>query len=407
MGLRIVKITTYYKDFLFDYYQKYPSIINSSYREQYAHLMKERFAWSDAYANAFNQLGYDAYEIVANAFPLQKKWCSENNLRYGNIKENVIHQLQLMRPEIIWFQDSYTFNGEFIDHIRKIVPTIKLVIGNCCSPISKHYYQLFKSFDLITVCAPYFKKLLESNHLPECIIIPHAFDNRILNEINPTVNFKNDLLFTGSIILDQKFHNERINFLELLIKSGININLPINLNQSSSKCIHIKQIVFLITRLLKIIKCDSLNQKIEILKKVSMLEYYPTPSKISKTIKKQIQPSVFGLKMFEEILASKITFNIHGDIAANFAANMRMYEVTGMGSCLLTDWKPDIAKYFIPDEEIVTYKTFDEAKEKIDWLLRNPNEMLRIASKGQKRTLSDHTFLNRATKLSEVIQSRI
>lgn len=404
MSLKLVKITSYYKDFLSYYYEKHPEIKDQSYTDQHQHLMQQRFAWSDAYAEAFSNLDYEAHEIVANARPLQKRWCDEHSQNAGTDKEIILHQLKSTNPDIVWMQDSYSFNGAFVKQLKDQVPSIKLVIGNCCSPISPQYYEAFTAFDLITVCAPYFKQLLESNGLPECLVIPHAFDSRILEDVKSNSQADHDFLFTGSIILDQQFHNDRIEFLEALIKANIDINLLINLNQNSSKGLLARKAAYLASRFFQSSGLDFINQRIEGLNKVSKLSYFPTSSKVSKALSTKIKSPVFGLEMFREIANSKIAFNIHGDIAANFAANMRLYEVTGMSTCLLTDWKPDIENYFKPDEEIVTYKSFDEAKEKVTWLLNNPIELEKIGQQGQKRTLQEHTFQARAGVINPKIK---
>ncbi|MCU4162543.1 CgeB family protein [Carboxylicivirga caseinilyticus] len=403
MSYHIVKITSYYKDFLSYYYQLHPQIVNKSYKEQQQHLMQQRFAWSDAYSEAFETLGKKSDEIVANAQVLQKQWAKENQLSSTDEIDILIAQLSKLKPDVIWLQDSYSFNGELIKTIKRKVPTIKLAIGNCCSPISPKYYKDFQSFDFITVCAPYFKHLLESKGLPECIVVPHAFDGRILNEINQENKPEYDFLFTGSIILDQHFHKERIAFIESLLQDRININLLVNLNQNSSKGLRARQAGYILTKTLDSVGLKNLYQSITPLNKVSKLEYFPSSSKVSKQLQEQIKNPVFGLQMFQALSDSKIAFNIHGDIAANFAANLRMFEATGIGSCLLTDWKPDINKYFTDEIEIVTYKSFDEAKDKIKYLLDHPEELEKIAKNGQARTLNEHTFINRASIIDEKI----
>jgi Uncharacterized protein conserved in bacteria len=104
---------------------------------------------------------------------------------------------------------------------------------------------------------------------------------------------------------------------------------------------------------------------------------------------------------------SKISLNIHGDIALRDAANLRLFEVTGSGSCLLTDWKENIEKFFKPDEEIVCFKTPEECAEKIKWLIENPGKCKEIAVKGQKRTLHDHSYHQRALLLNEIILNEL
>ncbi|WP_430816961.1 glycosyltransferase family protein [Carboxylicivirga sp. RSCT41] len=406
MSYRLVKITSYYKDFLSYYYNKNAQVSGLSYEQRHAHLMKQRFAWSDAYVFAFNQMWYDAHEIVANARPLQEQWCKENNVKSGTDKEILVAQLKCLKPDIIWLQDSYSFNGDFIRFLKRQIPSIKLAIGNCCSPISPQYYADFKAFDLITVCAPYFKELLESNGLPECIIVPHAFDGRILDELKNVRKNKHDFLFTGSLILDQNFHKERIQLLENLIKENVDINLLINLNTNSSKGLALRQAAFIASRLFKKSGLNMINKKVAGFNKVSKLQHYPQSSRVSGALMKQMKEPVFAMDMFKEIAQSKIAFNIHGDIAKEFAANMRMYEVTGMGSCLLTDWKPDLNEYFSNDE-VVSYQSIGEAKDKIKWLLNNPKDMEAIAQRGQQRTLSEHTFEKRAAIIDEAIRSKM
>ena len=43
--------------------------------------------------------------------------------------------------------------------------------------------------------------------------------------------------------------------------------------------------------------------------------------------------------MYQMMGGSRIVFNRHIDAAATYANNLRLYEVTGSGSLLLTDWK--------------------------------------------------------------------
>ena len=110
-----------------------------------------------------------------------------------------------------------------------------------------------------------------------------------------------------------------------------------------------------------------------------------------------------GIEMLRAIKLSKISLNFHIDVAKNEAANLRMYEVTGSGSCLLTDYKDNINEIFIDGEEIMTFKNVDECSRKIDFLLSNNKILKKISTQGQRRTLSDHSFKNRSEDLVEII----
>ena len=86
---------------------------------------------------------------------------------------------------------------------------------------------------------------------------------------------------------------------------------------------------------------------------------------------------------------------------------MRLFEATGVGSCLLTDWKENLSDFFIPDVEVVTYRSSQEATEKVKFLLEHPEQRRAIALAGQRRTLSEHTYKQRAQQLDALIQSLI
>ncbi len=83
---------------------------------------------------------------------------------------------------------------------------------------------------------------------------------------------------------------------------------------------------------------------------------------------------------------------------------MRLFEATGVGSCLLTDWKENLHELFAPDAEVLTYRTADEAVEKVEYILKNEAVRRQIAAAGQRRTLRDHNFDYRALQIDEIIR---
>ena len=104
---------------------------------------------------------------------------------------------------------------------------------------------------------------------------------------------------------------------------------------------------------------------------------------------------------------SKIVFNIHAAAADNTVDNMKMFEVTGIGSCLLTDTGTNMKDLFVEDKEIVTYRSVDEAIEKVRYLTDNPEVTRQIADAGHERTLRDHTVKNRCQQINEIIQTSL
>lgn len=101
---------------------------------------------------------------------------------------------------------------------------------------------------------------------------------------------------------------------------------------------------------------------------------------------------LFGLEMYQVLADSLLTLNSHIDAAGAQAANMRLFEATGMGTCLVTDWKQNLGSLFDLDREIVTYRNPAECCEKIRFLIDHPATRNTIAKAGQVRTLKDHSL---------------
>jgi spore maturation protein CgeB len=73
----------------------------------------------------------------------------------------------------------------------------------------------------------------------------------------------------------------------------------------------------------------------------------------------------------------------------------RDFEAVACGSLLLTRETKEIAEYFVPDEEIITYRDVSDASEKIGYYLQNEDERERIAKKGYERFIREHTMEKR------------
>jgi spore maturation protein CgeB len=84
---------------------------------------------------------------------------------------------------------------------------------------------------------------------------------------------------------------------------------------------------------------------------------------------------------------------------------MRLFETTGVGACLLTDWKENLSELFEPGKEVLTYRSVEECVEKVNYILEHEDERDSIAAAGQRRTLREHTFDNRAARIDEIIRS--
>jgi hypothetical protein len=117
----------------------------------------------------------------------------------------------------------------------------------------------------------------------------------------------------------------------------------------------------------------------------------------------RVKPPLWGYDMYRQLQRSKIALNIHIDMAEQFAANMRLYEATGVGTMLLTDWKTNLPDLFTPGTEVVAYRSIDECVELVNYYLAHDSEREAIAAAGQKRTLCEHSYYHRMQELTEIL----
>lgn len=72
--------------------------------------------------------------------------------------------------------------------------------------------------------------------------------------------------------------------------------------------------------------------------------------------------------------------------------NMRQAEIMACKKLLLTEWIPAIDDFFIDGEDLVTFKTIDEAIEKARYYLSHPEERERVANAGYEKFLKGWTY---------------
>ncbi|ETR64862.1 MAG: hypothetical protein OMM_15232, partial [Candidatus Magnetoglobus multicellularis str. Araruama] len=111
----------------------------------------------------------------------------------------------------------------------------------------------------------------------------------------------------------------------------------------------------------------------------------------------------YGLDMFRLLAQSRITINRHVDAAENNANNMRLFEATGCGALLITDYKDNLDELFEIGKEVIAYHSPEECVELIKYYLNHPDEAQKIARAGQERTLRDHSYSLRMKQTSEIL----
>lgn len=390
MGYRFVKISTYYSAFLAQYYLRHTALETLSYDDQHRHLMAQGFAWADHMARALQPLGVDAYEIVENALPLQQAWAKEHGLEDLSPLDLLVAQIRHMSAEVVFVQDPLRFPRGWLQHLRSEVPNLKLVAGWLCAPHDDQALDVLRELDFVMTCTPGFLDQFRSQGL-RAFHAYHAFAPRMLEQLvdlSPTIEC--ELVFVGSLFAGQGFHDDRAMILSYLLANDVNVQIYGQLSEPSFLKNALKTGMLAMTEMVS--GLDRLKVTSALVNRIQCWRDSVSLVRFPKTLKKRVHPPVFGREMLRVLQDAKLAFNSHIGVAGRYAGNVRLFEATGVGTCLLTDWKENLGDLFCEDREIVTYRSDQECVEKARWLLEHPEQARQIAAAGQARTLRDHTF---------------
>lgn len=413
-----------------DCYRRSPQLARSSFEEQQRAIYGGGFIYSNAFSAAMQCLGNEAHEILFDLEPLQRSWARDRGVQYSDQDwktEILLAQLCQLKPDVVYFQATVPFPVGLWKSLKEIVPSIKVLIVYKGYP---HDLESARGCDLFFVGVPSMLTATESAGL-KARLLYHAFDEQVLEKFNGALTSK-DLLynftFLGSSGFGYSAHKLRYwTLVDLIRRTDLQLwthDPAVAGNCQLKKTVNL---VFELDReLLEKIKeaskffCDSFSIQIRGLVDAmlksrssanqarSFSNYGEAPSlPLAALFPDRCSPPAFGMQMYRILAASKATFNIHTDAANGSVGNMRMFEATGVGTCLVSDTGTNIQDLFEPDSEIVTYRSIDECIEKIQYLLQHDSRRVEIARAGQRRTLKDHTYFRRCEQINALIQEEL
>jgi spore maturation protein CgeB len=411
------------------HYSGYPTskfyeedIENITFLECLRKVYSNRVYWSDAFSDAFSILGAQAIDLIANDKRLQLKWAEENlvtiNPVYWKI-EVIIAQLRTIKPDVVIFQNFEILPDEIIKELKKWIKSIKILA------VQIGYPRDDKDLSIYDILFPTFKYIRDKyfhSEIPMHICKP-AFDSRVLSEIQIPKEKEYPISFLGSSGIGYGCgHSKRYWMLyDILKKTEINVHLDENRSQSHLKN-HRKLYIENPNRN-KVLSDEDFNTVTNILDQEDTFEHQTLLTDLlSDRILREalfakleplvplkfmfhdaILPPVYGKEYYELISKSFSILNIHTDAIGHRVGNMRMFETTGVGSCLLVENGSNMSEFFDKDKEVVTYENLDDCLEKINFLSNNLNVAIDIGKSGQRKTLKDHTVANRCELILGVL----
>ena len=392
--MRILVLNADYPRFLAWLYRSQPGLEDGSYATQMAARNASLFGVADFYSRNFTALGHPAAEIHVNNPWLQAAWAREHGMavelpeppgaaggrappawlqrivtpfkpllrplarkvglspRLDIQAENILlAQIEEFRPDLVLNQDTSHVDTRLVRRIKAIGNPI--MVGQVGIEPSRG--QDWTVYDLMISQLPTTVNAFRA-HGVRSEVCHLAFEPSILGTLPEAPVPDVDVSFVGTVSAD---HRQRIALLEAVAKRY-------DLKLWGSR---------------------------------------PQAVPASSPLHRCFQGEVWGADMYQALRRSRITLNSHIDLAGREAGNMRLFEATGVGVFLLTDFKDNLDTLFAPDREVAAWRSIDDCLEIIDRHLGDDRSRATIAHAGQARTMAQHTYRHRAAEILNFVDA--
>jgi len=361
----------YYRGAVDEAYVADPTLKTRSFADQVASFRRLHLIRSDSYARGLSLLGHEAEQIYTDVPQLQISWLRERGLLDGlpaaeRERTALLDQVRTYGAEAVLIQGVGGFAPDLAGTIREHVPTVRLVAATEGSRVKP---ETLPDVDLLFVNIPALIEPARAAGL-DPVLLPHAFDTAVFDLLPAPPVDPIPFGFTGSSGYGMPgTHNERLRFLKAMFDAT---DLQGWLWEWQHAHPH-------------------------------QPEGFPLPLK--DIYPGRCHPAAWGLDMMALLQRTEITLNMHGAVPGGNVGNMRMFEATGVGSCLLTDDGSNLADLFEPGREVAVYRSLDEAISWREELARHPSLRREIAAAGQARTLGEHTVRHRCEAIDRTLRA--
>lgn len=384
--MRILVLNADYARFQRWLYSRHSGLMEASYAEQMMARNASLFGVADFYSHNFIALGHQATEIHVNNPYMQSAWAREHQMAPLEIiaaaerpmlpswiergiarfkpmlrplarrvglspkldpgeERILLAQIEEFRPDLILNQDVFHTDTGFMRRLRR--PGGPILIGQV--GIDPPRGEDWLVYDLMISQLPTIVKSFRAMGV-RSEVCHLAFEPSILDRL-PTVTAPNiEISFVGTVSTD---HQQRIALLEA-IAGRFNLRLWGNL---------------------------------------------PRTLPASSPLHGCFQGEIWGAEMYQVMRRSRITINSHIDMVGQEAGNMRLFEATGVGAFLLTDFKENLHTLFEPDREVAVWRSVDDCITAIERYIGDDEARATIARAGQARTFAEHTFADRVREI--------
>lgn len=399
--MKLAIISTFFRELVNNIAAETPGFGQLSFAETRAKLSSANYC-PNAWAKAIEELGHETLVLPYDAPEFQAAWAREQAGAPADPEDQSVEILRQFKPDALIYN---CHSGRLLKKIRAEISSLKTVCVLFATPITDR--SVFENADFCVSSNPQMVDALKADGLNETYLIHHGYDPAIDAQLQPRPK-TGQFLFAGSIVRRKDYHLERDRILELLVGKT-----PLQLYSRSYRYgakdemkTWLKRAAYFGMKPLRAIPgAESLFRKHPLLEEFYDLKAYPR-FPVNPKLKPRLHPPLFGAPLFQAMQDALIVLNNHLD-SQPYACNMRMFEATGVGTCLLTDRKPNLGELFEDGKEVVSWGSPEECAEKARWLLDHPKEAEAIGKAARARVLKSHLIPMRAAELEQLFRKRV
>jgi len=306
-------------------------------------------------------LGHDVFHIdLKDVVKIPYKynyWATKLFPRYDiYIFDKIANLIIEQKPDIVIA--TYRFiHPDCIRKIKKSFPDIPVIHVNPDALTTFEYEQIFASpYDFYFTKDPYIVDFMCNKMKLNAFYLPEAFNIRVHKPVEKDrVQLEKDLNI--DVVAFGTMYPYRAQVVGELIKQGIEVNL------------------------------------------------FGVPDKrfpneeITKRFRNEY---ITGDRKAEVLYGSKIVFN-NFHYAEIESANVKYFEISGIGGFQICDYKPTLEEYSKIDVKKYTYKTIDEAIDLIKYYLPRTEERHQMAKEQMEYFHQNHTYEHRVNQILNTV----
>ena len=384
-----------------------------SYEGALEAMRKKGMLYPSSYGAQMKTLGIESHDIVPDFPFLQNLWKYQYGSRDGT---NIfLEQIQHYKPDIIYFQELDVLPHALRKTLKQKFPFVKVITGFKGFP--PRIYSDYSDLDHIFISYPYFQKTWEQVGV-SVTLLPHCFDPGTADSTDIAQNSARpiDFSFVGSTGYGNQSQQGRyLDLLYMLEKTSLEIwgkEQEVRRGYLGLKSVAIGMASVIPHALLEYIRThiskhsssiDLFMRDTILVKKgtIPVFDWFLWKKPIHSLYPERFHNPVFGHDYLSVLSSSRISLNRHTDELWE-GGNIRTFEITGMGSCLLVDDRENIDSLF-DEDEIVTYTSREDCVEKVNYLLNHNFEREVIANRGALRVRKNHMTIHRCEVIARAL----